>query len=962
MRQLLLVGCLLLAQLSFAQSDAQPPATPADERMESFEQRQMLGEKSIVNGIEFNSIGPTVFSGRVVDLDVWEEDPSHFYVAYASGGLWKTENNGISFEPLFDKEMVMSLGDIAVDWENDIIYAGTGENNSSRSSYSGIGMYKSTDGGANWEFIGLPESHHISRIIIHPDDPNTVWVAVLGHLYSPNEERGVYKTTDGGQTWTKTGYVNENAGAVDLVIDPDDPDVLYAAFWERTRRAWNFVESGEGSGIYKSTDGGDSWDLLTQKGAGFPTGEGAGRIGLALAKENGKSILYASIDNYNRRPKEDTEEEEGLTKDALRTMTRDAFLALDKADITAYLRSNRFPRQYNTDKVIEMVRNNEIMPVALVEYVEDANSLLFDTPVIGLEVYRSDNAGKKWQRTHDGYLDAVYNSYGYYFGQIRVSPHDSDRLYVLGVPVIKSMDGGKTWTGINGDNVHSDHHALWLNPNRDQHLILGNDGGVNISYDDGENYIKCNTPPVGQFYYVAADMAQPYNVYGGLQDNGVWMGAHTYRGGTGWHGSGQYPYKSIMGGDGMQVAIDTRDNETVYTGFQFGNYYRLNTRTGDRASITPRHELGDRPLRWNWQTPIHLSVHNQDILYMGSNKLHRSFNQGDDFEEISGDLTKGGRKGDVPFGTLSSIHESPLRFGLIYTGSDDGLIHVTKDGGSTWTDITEGLPEDMWVSRVQASAFVEGRVYAVLNGYRWDDFTPYVYRSEDYGATWERIGTDLPMEPANVIKEDPKNEHIIYVGTDHGLYVSLDRGDSFMLMDNGLPATPVHDVVIHPRENDIIVGTHGRSIYLGRGTELQMLNADLLATTVHAFPMESMRASSRWGARWADWADSFEPETTIPVYAAEAGSMTIKVMHDDLMLQEMEVNVDKGLNYLTYDLTFAEQAAAKYEAALNENRRRGADPVALSAADNGKMYLQAGTYTIVCEKDGESSETSLELK
>lgn len=961
MRQILLLGCLLLAQLTFAQSNNQPPATPADERMESFAQRQMLGQKSIVNGIAFNAIGPTVFSGRVVDLDVWEEDPSHFYVAYASGGLWKTENNGISFEPLFDKEMVMSLGDIAVDWENDIIYAGTGENNSSRSSYSGVGMYKSMDGGANWSFIGLPESHHISRIIIHPDDPNTVWVAVLGHLYSPNEERGIYKTTDGGETWTKTGYVNENAGAVDLVIDPDDPDVLYAAFWERTRRAWNFVESGEGSGIYQSTDGGERWELLTQKGAGFPTGEGAGRIGLALAKENGKTILYASIDNYNRRPKEDTDEEKGLTKEALRSMTRDAFLALDKEEITAYLRSNRFPRQYNTAKVVEMVRNNEIMPLALVEYVEDANSLLFDTPVIGLEVYRSDNEGKRWSRTHEGYLDAVYNSYGYYFGQIRVSPHDSDRLYVLGVPVIKSMDGGKTWTGINGDNVHSDHHALWLNPNRDEHLILGNDGGVNISYDDGENYIKCNSPSVGQFYYVAVDMAEPYNVYGGLQDNGVWMGAHTYGGGTRWHGSGQYPYKSIMGGDGMQVAIDTRDNETVYTGFQFGNYYRLNTRTGDRTSITPRHELGDRPLRWNWQTPIHLSVHNQDILYMGSHKVHRSFNQGDDFAEISDDLTQGGRKGDVPFGTLSTIHESPLQFGLLYTGSDDGLVHVSKDGGTTWTDITDGLPDDMWVARVQASTFKEGRVYVALNGYRWDDFTPYLYRSENYGATWERMGNDLPMEPVNVIKEDPKNEHILYVGTDHGFYVSLDRGDSFMLMDNGLPATPVHDVVIHPRENDIIVGTHGRSLYLGRGTELQMLTEDMLAATIHAFSMDDMRASSRWGTRWADWADSFEPETTIPVYAKESGTMTIKVMHDELALKEMDIEVQKGLNYLTYDLTFDEQASAKYERALNENRRRGTDPVELKAADNGKMYLQAGTYRIVCEKNGASAETSLKL-
>lgn len=962
MRQTLVLGMLLLTQFAFSQGGNQPPATPAEDRLESFDQRQILREKSIVNGIPFESIGPTVFSGRIVDLDVWEKDPSHFFAAYASGGLWKTENNGIRFEPLFDQEMVMSIGDIAVDWDNDVIYVGTGENNSSRSSYSGVGMYKSTNGGDSWEYLGLPESHHISRIIIHPDDPNTVWVAVLGHLYSPNPERGMYKTTDGGQTWTQTLSVNDNTGAVDLVIDPDNPDVLYAAMWERTRRAWNFVESGEGSGIYKSTDGGDSWDLITPEDAGFPTGAGAGRIGLALTKENGRSILYASIDNYNRRPPEETDAEADLTKDDLRDMTRDAFLALDKAQITAYLRSNRFPRQYSTDKVIEMVRNEEIMPRALVEYVEDANSLLFDTPVVGLEVYRTESDGKKWTRTHDGYLDAVYNSYGYYFGQIRVSPHDPDRLYVLGVPVIKSEDGGRTWTGINGDNVHSDHHALWLNPNRDGHLILGNDGGVNISYDDGQQYIKCNSPAVGQFYYIAADMAEPYRVYGGLQDNGVWMGEHTYRPGTGWHGSGQYPYRSIMGGDGMQVAIDTRDNETVYTGFQFGNYFRLNTRTGDRARITPRHELGDRPLRWNWQTPIHLSIHNQDILYMGSNKLHRSFNQGDQFEEISGDLTKGGRKGDVPYGTLSTIHESPLRFGLLYTGSDDGLVHVSRDGGHTWTDITAGLPQDMWVSRVQASRFAEGRVYVVLNGYRWDDFTPYAYKSENYGKTWTRIGTDLPMEPANVIKEDPNNENIVYVGTDHGLYVSLDQGKSFMLMDNGLPATPVHDVVIHSRDRHILVGTHGRSIYRGRANELQMLNDEILASTVHAFPMDGMRASTRWGASWAEWADAFEPETTIPVFAGAEGTMSITVMHEDLELQSMEVPVHQGLNYLPYDLTIQEGATDAYADALNANLRTGQEPVSVEAADNGKIYLHSGTYRIVCQMQGQESETTLELR
>ena len=953
---------MLLAQAIFAQSTPQPPATPAEVRIESYEQHQMLGEKSLVKGISFQNIGPTVFSGRVVDVDVYEQDPSHFYVAYASGGLWKTTNNGISFDPLFDDEMVMTLGDIAVDWEENVIYAGTGENNSSRSSYSGVGMYKSSDDGATWEHIGLGETHHISRIIIHPEDPNTVWVAALGHLYSANPERGLYKTTDGGNTWEKTLYVNDNAGAVDLVIDPDNPDVLYCATWERTRRAWNFVESGEGSGIYKSTDGGDTWELMTPKGGVFPAGSGAGRIGLALAKENGESILYASIDNYNRRPADEEDDSNELTKDDLRDMSREEFLELEEQTITTYLRNYRFPRQYNTQAVINMVKKDEIKPLALVEYIEDANSLLFNTPVIGLEIYRSDDEGTTWERTHDDYIDGVYSSYGYYFGQIRVSPHDSDRLYVLGVPVIKSMDGGASWESINGDNVHSDHHALWLNPNRDGHLILGNDGGINISYDDGERYIKCNSPALGQFYYVAVDMAEPYNVYGGLQDNGVWMGPNTYQASTRWHGSGQYPYRSIYGGDGMQVAIDTRDNETVYTGLQFGNYSRLNTRTGDRTSITPRHELGDRPLRWNWQTPIHLSQHNQDILYMGSNKLHRSMDRGDNFVAISGDLTRGGIKGDVPYGTLTTIHESPLRFGLLYTGSDDGLVHVSKDGGASWTQINDGLPANRWVARIQASAFVEGRVYAVLNGYRWDDFTPYAYVSENYGETWRPIGEDLPMEPLNVIKEDPANEHILYVGSDHGLYVSLDRGESFMLMDNGLPAAAVHDVVIHPREKDIIVGTHGRSMYKGSAAELQRLNDEVLASAIHLFSVDEMRANPRWGAQWSTWSDPFAPEMEIPLFTRSAGDVSVRILHDDLELNSMTFEAIVGLQYMPYDLTIAESAKDDYEAALNENLGRSRDPIELEAGDNGKMYLRAGTYTIECTKGGETVTTKLTLR
>ena len=310
-------------------------------------------------------------------------------------------------------------------------------------------------------------------------------------------------------------------------------------------------------------------------------------------------------------------------------------------------------------------------------------------------------------------------------------------------------------------------------------------------------------PPVGQFYHIEVDMEENYNVYGGLQDNGSWHGPHNYEASNRWHGTGQYPYKSFVGGDGMQTAVDTRDNNTIYGGFQFGFYFRINKKTGKRTRITPQHDLGDRLYRWNWQTPIYLSKHNQDILYIGANKLFRSLNQGDDWEAISPDLTKGGKKGDVPFGTISCIHESPKKFGLLYVGTDDGLLHISKDGGSTWKNISGQLPKDLWVTRVWASAHEEGRVYVSLNGYRWDNFKAIIYISDNYGETWKHIGADLPLEPVNVIKEDPVNENLLYVGTDHSLYLSLDRGLNFMPVNEGLPAAPIHDIAVQTRENHL---------------------------------------------------------------------------------------------------------------------------------------------------------------
>lgn len=817
---------------------AQVAPTSPEERMKKVQQRKELEKRSVLNDISFRNIGPVTMSGRVCDIEANPEDPTEFYVAYASGGLWYTKNNGLSFKPIFDSVDIITIGDIAVDWKTKTIWVGTGEVNSSRSSYAGIGVYKSSDAGKTWEYVGLPDSHHIGKIQLHPTNNNTAWVAVLGHLYTPNKERGVYKTTDGGKTWKQTLYIDDTTGAVEMDINPQNPNELYAAMWNKTRSAWNFVESGKTSGIYKSTDGGDTWKPIS--GNGFPTGAGVGRIGLAVYPKN-PQIVYAILDNQTNKPDTARRDTTALRIESFKNITKEQFAQLDTKKLDTFLLRNRMPAKYNATMIKEGVAKDKYKPTVLYDYL-NVNTGFEGTP-IGCEVYRSDNGGQNWKKVNEKDIPMFF-TYGYYFAKIYASPYNENKAYILGLNAMESTDGGKTWKNIDKNNVHADHHALWVNPKKDSHLINGNDGGINITYDDGEVWFKANTPAVGQFYAITTDNARPYNVYGGLQDNGVWyVPSQTSRNpfagsGLGLTVGGE---ANIGGGDGMQVQVDTRDNITAYYGSQFGNYSRTNrmTREGTRR-ITPRHELGEFPYRFNWQSPILLSSHNPDIVYFGSNHFHRSMNKGDTMITMTPDLSNGKKEGDVPYGTLTTISESPTRFGLIYTGTDDGNIHVTKDGGYTWeqlnqttattskkgskpqTSNTKLQTSNLWVSRVLASHHKEGRVYATLNGYRFDNFAPYVYVSEDYGKTWMQIGKDLPNEPVNVVREDPKNDSILYVGTDGGLYVSLDKGNSFMMWNKGLPKSiPVHDIAIHQRDNEIILGTHGRSIYIAKLDDVQ---------------------------------------------------------------------------------------------------------------------------------------------
>ena len=938
-----------------------PMSTSHIDRDIKAELRSSLTADSRAANLSVENIGPTIFSGRVTDIDVNPNDASVFLVAYASGGLWKTENNGNSFTPLFDDQASMTIGDIYADWTSGTIWVGTGEVNSSRSSYAGTGIYKSTDWGVTWSWKGLPESHHISRVLVDPNDSNIVYVGVLGHLYSTNPERGVYKSMDGGSTWSKILYVDDNSGAIDIIMDPSDPNILYAASWDRIRYAWDFQEAGKGSGIHKSLDGGNTWIKVSAIDSGFPDGEGTGRIGLTIAEIDGQNKVFAIVDNYNRRSLDKKKDDSKLDKDKLRVMSSKQFGSLDNDKLERFLRDNGFPDKHTAESVKTQVKAENLKPIALVEYLETANSLLFDTPVIGAEVYVSVDGGSKWTKTHDGYLDGVFNSYGYYFGMIEVAPDDPNQLYILGVPILRSDDGGVNWTNAGGDNVHADHHALWLNPNRPGHIINGNDGGINISYDAGENWSKCNSPAVGQFYYINADMDTPYNVYGGTQDNGVWVGSHNYREGTSWHAYGQYPYKSIMGGDGMQVQIDNRDNNTVYTGYQFGNYFRINKEKGNRAYITPKHELGDRPYRWNWQSPIYLSKHNQDILYMGSNKLHRSMNQGEDFIEISGDLTNGGRKGDVAYGTLTSVHESDLEFGLIYTGSDDGQVNVTKNGGYTWENINMGLPSNLWVSRIQASSHDKAKVYLSLNAYRFDDFNSYVYKSVDYGVTWIEIGNNLPVEPVNVIKEDPAMAGLLYVGTDHGVYVSYDDGMKWSRILDDMPQTPVHDLVIQPVANDLLVGTHGRSIYKANVTNLRTLKDH--DNSLKIFAIDDVKYSSRQGSQRSKYRDAYERKISYDVYSPNASvvELELSTAKGKALLQK-SIDLKKGLASYEYDMAIDAKKSKDLEKYLNDGKSKD-EEVKVERADNDKVYLQKGEYIIkLTNGKGMISEQTVMIK
>ena len=928
-----IIGLLLLNNVLFAQNSM----SDAD-RLESFQ--QLSQAESFLDSVKFRNVGPSIMSGRVVDLAVNPDNPNEFFVAYASGGVWYTVNNGVSFNPVFDHEATHTIGALAMNWDDNILWVGTGEVNSSRSSYAGLGMYKSYDKGKNWEHIGLEETHHVGKIILHPADKNVAWVAALGHLYTQNNERGIFKTEDGGTNWKKTLFVNDSTGCVDLIINPRQPNQLFAASWTRTRRAWNFNGSGYGSAIWRSDDGGVNWQRMTmgENKDGFPYGKGVGRIGLAISYDQ-PHVIYALLDNNFHQ--------EGQGDDKLKAadfleMSQNEFDDLSNGAFSDFLKQNGYPKKYSPESIRADIESGEYSIADIGKWrLADADASLFETPIYGAEVYKSVNGGSSWKKMNEKLLDGVYFTYGYYFGTIAVPSNNANKIWIAGYPILLSKDGGKTFEQKDGDNCHPDYHRIWINPNNHKHIIAANDGGVNISYDEGEHWILCNTPAVGQFYTVAVDNAKPYNVYGGLQDNGTWMGSSATTENTSWHQSGRQPYKRLGGGDGMQVQVDTRNNNTVYLGYQFGNYMRKGS--GRAITIKPVHDIGEKAFRFNWQTPIHLSQHNQDIFYYGSNKFHRSLQKGKELKTLSEDLTTTTQKGNVPFGTLTTISESPLKFGLLYVGTDDGNIWRSQDVGYTWERISNELPNNLWVSRVIASAHIEGRIYAALNGYRNDDFSPYLYVSDNYGTTWQRLKNDLPNEPINVIKEDPKKAGITYVGTDNGLYLSTNNGKSYSPWRGKLPRVAVHDIAIQKRDNEIVLGTHGRSIYIASLDLVQKLG-DYKNNELAILPISDKRYSRQLGKKWSSYAEPYSYELPIQFFTQSKGESTLRILNKrNRVLYEKSFDAAKGWNTINYDLSVQKES----ERFL---------PNDVNASDDGKMYLPIGDYSVEIENVNEITE------
>ena len=809
----------------------------------------------------FRNIGPFRAGSWVTCFAVPEfPEPAHlytFYVGTRNGGVWKTTNNGITFEPIFDTQSHLSIGALAIaPSDPNLIWVGTGEAYCTRSSHSGDGVYKSTDGGRTWQNMGLRDAHHIPRIIIHPTNPDVVYVASMGHLFTPNAERGVFKTTDGGQSWQKVLYLNDKVGVIDLVMDPSNPEVLYAATYDKVRLPWHYEAGGPGSGIYKTTDGGRTWKRLS---GGLPSGY-VGRIGIDVFRKNPR-ILYAVVENF-RQPTEKEKE------------------AAARAGRPAY-------------------------------------------PVAVGEVYRSEDAGETWVRVNSG-KEPLASKAPYSFNQIFVNPEDDRNLFITGVTLANSVDGGKTWRDADWPNTvlfqkaFGDVRTLWIDHKNPQRMLFGSDGGVYVTYDGGKTCHHFYNLPLGEVYDLDVDMEEPYNVYAGLQDHDSWKGPS-----NSWSGAVNLcDWVTVGGGDGMYNVVDPSDSRWVYNCREFGGFGRLDQKTGLRKSIQPVREPGKEPYRFNWTPPIHLSPHNSSIVYIGAQCLLRSLDRGEHWEEISPDLTTNDKSkqqgaGNITFCTITTISESPVKPGVIWVGTDDGKVQLTTNGGATWTDCTPAIakaggPANLWVSRVFASPQEAGTAFVAKSGFRQDDFKPYLFKTTDFGKTWVSVVSNLPDYPINVVLQSSKNPELLFVGTDHGLFVSFDGGKKWWPFQNNMPRVKITDLVIHPREKDLVVGSYGRGIWITNIWPLEELRPEVLQKEAYLFSIRpAIQKEYPVFGNYELLGDSHlltpnEPdEVTIFYFLREEvpGEVKLKVYDQQgNMLKEIKAGGQAGFHRLSWDM------------------------------------------------------------
>jgi photosystem II stability/assembly factor-like uncharacterized protein len=930
----------------------------------------------------WRSIGPTVMGGRLDDVAVVEGDPSTFYLGYATGGVWKTENNGTTFTPVFDDQPVSSIGDIAIaPSDRNIVYVGTGEPNNRQSSSFGAGVFKSTDGGRNFSYVGLKDTQTIAKVVIHPKDPNTVYVAAAGHLFGPNPERGIYKTTDGGKNWALVKFVDTDTGFIDMVMHPTDPNVLWAASYQRRRQPWGFNGGGRGSGLWRTGDAGKSWSRVT--GNGLPQNPIIGRIGLDICRSK-PNVILAQI-------------EVGPSGGTGAGVNEDGSLVP--------------PTQTGGS-------GGRGGPEAAPDPKKSG-------------VWRSDDGGKSWRFMSNN------NNRPMYYSKIRVDPGNDQIVYTLGAAASKSTDGGKTFSPMGGQS-HGDHHTLWIDPRDGNHLIIGNDGGLDISYDQGATWEEVSTMPTGQFYAISADMRKPYYVCGGLQDNGSWCGPSAVRSNSGILITDWY---RVGGGDGFYTQNDPHDWTIGYSESQDGNTNRYNLRTGETQGIKPRVPGGRVPAagespapssqvqqaqqaeppaqpptaaspaqppaapaggggrgasatgnvfpplpsgtipRFYWSTPFILSPHDPRTIYLGAERLFRSTTRGDSWS-ASADLTNNIGRNDKPimgvpgtapmaskhdgaasYSNIVTISASPVADGVVWVGTNDGNVQVSRDGGETFTNVVgavPGVPRETHVSRVEASHFDAATVYVTFDGHRSDDHKPYVFKSTNFGQSWTSIAGNLPVGNVNVIREDPRNRNLLYLGTEYAFYISLDGGQEWKRFMNGLPTVRIDDILVHPRDNDLIVGTHGRSLFIIDDiTPLQQLSGDVETSDVHLFnPRPATRfVEDTMLARGLDGAKHFRGAnpvsgTAISYYlrsavaasAASAGSNPVRITISDMrgsVVRELVGTNEPGINRVQWNLAPNPSFAAGRGGGSGAGRGRG---TALQFIN--PQAVEPGTYVV----------------